>query len=126
MSEPVFDSNSSTRIWDLLTALKDWIKARWARTPYAQAAGAIEDGQRYLPYTKRITFPVGRFTTAPNVQATITNSAGGSNELIVTITAVTTTYADISFLSTINSTTKLYWATASWLATQMTSDSASG
>lgn len=126
MSEPVFDSNSSTRIWELLTALKDWIKARWARNPYSTAAGKIAAGQRTgAVYTHRVTFPAGRFTVAPIVTVTIDNAAGGFQPLQAVVQTTTADYADVVFALT-SGNLAATWCTATWVAVQMTSTTAEG
>ena len=126
MSEPVFDSNSSTRIWDLLTSLKDWIKARWARNPYSTAAGKIAAGQRTgTSYTHRVTFPVGRFSVAPVVTISIDNAAGGFQPLQAVVQTTTKDYADIVFARA-SGNLAATWCTATWIAVQMTSTTAEG
>lgn len=126
MSEPVFDSNSSTRIWDLLTSLKTWVKGLLGSLPLRVAAGRISENQMAQPYTKRITFPPGRFTVPPIVTVTMDNSASGTDGLLVVVSAVTTSYADIVFLKQQGATTQNRWCTAGWIAVQMRSTDAAG
>lgn len=126
MSEPVFDSNSSTRIWDLLTSLKTWVKGLLGSLPLRVAAGRISENQMAQPYTKRIYFPVGRFTQIPIVIVTMDNSASGTDGLLVVVGAVTTSYADVVFLKQQGATTANRWCTAGWIAVQMTSTTAAG
>lgn len=126
MSEPVFDSNSSTRIWDLLTSLKDWVKGLLGSLPLRVAAGTISAGQKAQPYTHRIDFPPGRFSVAPIVTVTMANAASGTDGLQVVVQAVTTSYADVVFLKQQGATTADRWCTAGWIAVQMTSTTAAG
>ena len=44
MSEPVFDSNSSTRIWDLLNGLKNWVKGLLSFLPLRVACSPLTRG----------------------------------------------------------------------------------
>ena len=126
MSEPVFDSNSSTRIWDLLNGLKNWVKGLLSFLPLRVAAGMIAEDQNAQPYTKRVNFPAGRFTVPPIVTVTMANAASGTDGLQVVVSAVTTSYADIAFLKQAGATTQNRWCTASWIAVQMTSATAAG
>lgn len=126
MSEPVFDSNSSTRIWDLLTSLKTWVKGLLGSLPLRVAAGRISENQMAQPYTKRIYFPEGRFTQVPIVIVTMDNSASGTDGLQVVVAAATTSYADVVFLKQPGATTRNRWCTAGWIAVQMTSTTAAG
>ena len=126
MSEPVFDSNSSTRIWDLLNGLKNWVKGLLSFLPLRVAAGMISENQMAQPYTKRVNFPPGRFTVAPIVTVTMANAASGTDGLLVVVQAVTTSYADIVFLRQQGATTQNRWCTAGWIAVQMTSTNAAG
>ena len=102
MSEPVFDSNSSTRIWDLLNGLKNWVKGLLSFLPLRVAAGMISENQMAQPYTKRITFPPGRFSVPPIVTVTMANSASGTDGLLVVVGAVTTSYAPCCFKKTMS------------------------
>ena len=92
MSEPVFDPNSSTRIWDLLTSLKTWVKGLLGSLPLRVAAGRISENQMAQPYTKRIYFPEGRFTQIPIVIVTMNNAASGTDGLQVAVAAVTASW----------------------------------
>ena len=126
MSEPVFDSNSSTRIWDLLNGLKNWVKGLLSFLPLRVAAGMILEDQMAQPSTTRIYFPAGRFTVPPIVTVTMANSASGTDGLLVVVSAVTTSYADIVFLKQSGAPTQNRWCTAGWIAVQMTSATAAG
>ena len=111
----------------LASQIETTLAARLARIPYAMAAGSFSAGQRSgANYTHTINFPAGRFSVAPIVTAQLANSASGSNMLQVVLGVVTSTTAEIIFLTDTGAALSNHWCTATWTAVQMTSTTAAG
>lgn len=63
-------------------------------------------------YNGTVTFPVGLFTAVPNVQATVSNQASGSNKLQVLTNNKTTTGCTLGFFTVDGSDLSGHWCTA--------------
>ena len=119
-----FTRDDSTEIWELLNRLADDAQ------DYAQqeSAAAVAAGPRIasgkLSYGQRsgtlfqatVQFPSGRFTSPPAVVATISNTAGGSQQLKVLIDQVSTTHFRLTFMRSDRQALSGHWCTAEWIA----------
>lgn len=102
------------------------LSAALGRLPVRMAAGSFSGGQRTgASYTATINFPAGRFTVAPIVTATVDNSASGASLLQLVVGTVTSSTAELIFLSTSGNLSNAY-CTATWQAVQMTPTTAAG
>lgn len=120
-------NNVPADLTSLATQIENTIDAIADRTAYAMAAGSFSAGQKYATYTHTVTFPAGRFSVPPIVNATIANSASGSNQLQLVVGTVTSGSAEIIFLlAPGGSWAAGLWCTANWEAVQMTSTTAAG
>ena len=116
-----------TDLASLANQIEATLSARLGRVAYAEAAGSFSAGQRSgANYTHVINFPAGRFSVAPVVTAMVANSASGSNMLQVVLGTVTSTTAEIIFLTDTGAALANHWCTATWHAVQMTSTTAAG
>jgi len=99
--------------------------------PYAMAAGSVSSGSGSLAaggasLLITFNFNTGRFTQAPFVVATISDTVGGTNYLVARTNGATTSKFDLWIYNL--GTTTATWSSAltiDWIAIQMTSASAS-
>jgi len=99
--------------------------------PYAMAAGSVSSGSGSLAAGSALklytfNFATGRFTQAPLVVATISDTVGGTNYLVARTNGATTSQFDLYVYNL--GTTTATWSSAltvDWIAIQMTSASAS-
>ncbi|KAB2809269.1 hypothetical protein F9L07_19705 [Pimelobacter simplex] len=94
--------------------------------PFAIAVGeALVTVTAAVSGNTAITFPAGRFTVAPKVQATVQDAPSGSQTFVARVINATTTGASI-YIYTGNNATATATVKVAWEAIQMTSTSAVG
>lgn len=124
------DSTGSTQLWQHFETLADDIDtdidAVLAELPVRVAAGLVEVtlAAAASGFTA-ITFPVGRFTVAPLVVATLNEAPGGSAKFVPRVIAITTSGANV-YCYTGDATTQTASVDVAWLAIQMTASTAAG
>lgn len=95
-------------------------------TPFAIAVGeTLVAVTAAVSGNAAITFPAGRFTAAPKVQATVQDAPSGSQTFVARVINATTTGASI-YIYTGNNATATATVKVAWEAIQMTSTSAVG
>lgn len=97
-----------------------------AMIPFAVSAGSISVTLTAAAsgFTA-ITFPVGRFTIAPLVMATMASAPAGSGKFVPRVLNVTTSGASV-YVYTGDATNASASVTVSWFAIQMTPSAANG
>ena len=97
----------------------------FAGTPYAMAAGHVSTSSIAAGGTANVavTFPAGRFSQAPLVQATV-NVTGPNQTYAVRVTSITTAGANLAVSTSATSSPGV--ATVAWMAVQMTASTAAG
>jgi len=99
--------------------------------PFAQAAGLVSgfSAGTLNPgagITSLVTFPAGRFTVAPLVQATLQNGPGGSGSLTARAMNATTAQVSVYVYNAGSSAVAFSGLNLAWSATQMTATTAAG
>jgi len=99
--------------------------------PYAMAAGSVSSGSGSIASGNALklysfTFTTGRFTQAPFIVATISDTVGGSATLVARTTGASTSGFDL-YVYNVGASTQTWSSalTVDWIAIQMTSASAS-
>ena len=99
--------------------------------PFAMAAGSVSSGSGSIAAGNALklysfTFSTGRFTEAPFVVATISDTVGGSATLVARTTGASTSGFDL-YVYNVGASTQTWSSalTVDWIAIQMTSASAS-
>ena len=99
--------------------------------PFAMAAGSVSSGSGSITAGNALklysfTFATGRFTQAPFVVATISDTVGGTATLVARTTGSSTSGFDL-YVYNVGASTQTWSSalTVDWIAIQMTSASAS-
>jgi len=102
--------------------------AQLAVIPYRAAAGSVTFtvSSAANTGTVAITFPSGRFSVAPLVVASITNSPSGATKVQVRTKSATSSGTTLEWWTGDGTTTTFTNLTVAWQAVQMNSSSAAG